>query len=69
MLLFKERTMPKLNKTTQKQPSDIALPVALLRETITYLESQSDPTAVILKQRHKYWLTVLTQQLMQQNSK
>lgn len=42
------------DEKAQRQLTSIALPTNLIRQTIAYLESHSDPMAVMLEDNYKY---------------
>ena len=51
------------DEKAQRQLTNIALPINLIRQTIAYLESHSDPMAAMLKDNY---LEISVQQLNQQ---
>lgn len=52
--------MPSSDEKNQRQLTGITLPINLIRQTIAYLESHSDPMAIMLRNNYKYWLETST---------
>lgn len=54
--------MPSPDEATQQTSTGIPVPINLVRQTIVYLESHSDPMAMMLKQHYKSWLKMSLKQ-------
>ena len=57
--------MPLPDEATQQISTGVLVPINLVRQTIVYLESYNDLTAVMLRQHYKSWLEMSSQQLSQ----
>lgn len=58
--------MSLVDEASEQISTDVLVPINLVRQTIVYLESCNDLTAVMLRQHYKSWLKMSIQQLNQQ---